>query len=417
VERNHNTDIALIKRYLKGELSAQEMHELERRAQQDPLLMDLMIGMEMAGPEEHGTAMSTIHERIHQRLARKSERKSTTTRIWFAAATVVFALLVVGFWFLKNDQVERPVLAQKPSPVGKQEQTVRPRKKDAALLVETNPPTEKKVMKPLPLTNKRTSEQLAYNGVKSSQKEKVRATAKVEVLPPLSDTIIPESTAYAVTEPIKIDSVKKERLLAVRVSGVVTDKASNEPLPGVMVRAVPSGNATQTDNHGRFALVVPEDKKQLAVSSIGYEHQEVPVEGSDSILIAMQPANEALDEVVVVGYGKQKKNLLTGRVSGVQINTSTENLAIVEARKVAKPLIGWDAYEKYLAEVSQATAGKNGTVTIAFHINQEGEPIDLFVLKGLNNLRDKQAKDIIRAGSKWEPLPLNTWIKVKLSFR
>ena|GEM_PF-1011148 len=417
MERNNRTDIALIKRYLKGELNALEMHELERRAQQDPLLMDLMMGMEMADLGEHEVAVSAIHERIHQRLASNSEPKSATTRIWFAAATVVFALLVVGFWFLKNDRVERPVLAQKPSPAGKQEQTVSPRKTDSALLVATHPPTEKKVVKARPLTNKRKSQQLAYNGVKNTQKKPLRFTRKADALPPLSDTTVPDSMAYAVTEPIKIDSAKKEQLLAVSVSGVVTDKASNEPLPGVMVRAVSSGNATQTDSHGRFALVVPEDKKQLAVSSIGYEHQEVPVKGNDSILIAMQPANGALDEVVVVGYGKQKKGLLTGRVQRVLTNTSTDNdMTIAEARKVAKPLIGWDAYEKYLTEATQAVAGKKGTVTIAFHINEEGEPIDLFVLKGLNNRRDKQAKGIIRGGSKWEVLPKDTWVKVELSF-
>ena len=99
--------------------------------------------------------------------------------------------------------------------------------------------------------------------------------------------------------------------------------ADNEPLPGVNV--VVKGNATTgtiTGIDGEFALSVPSDAI-LSISYIGFKSQEVSVSGKTSFKIILLEDTETLDEVVVVGYGVQKKSVVTASIAKV----SSEDLA------------------------------------------------------------------------------------------
>ena len=103
----------------------------------------------------------------------------------------------------------------------------------------------------------------------------------------------------------------------VLVSGTVTD-STGETMPGVSVRLKGSTNvAAATDIDGRFSLKVPDLKATLEVSFIGYKSQSVALNGRSNVDITLVEDSEALDEVVVVGYGVQKKVTLTGSVSAV----------------------------------------------------------------------------------------------------
>ncbi|MFZ4261946.1 SusC/RagA family TonB-linked outer membrane protein [Sphingobacterium sp. HJSM2_6] len=102
------------------------------------------------------------------------------------------------------------------------------------------------------------------------------------------------------------------------IKGVVKDKSGN-PLIGVSITEKNADKATSTDENGRFELVVTDDQASLQVSYIGYSSQEVPVSSSE-ILITLLEDLTSLDEVVVVGFGTQKKANLTGAVSSVDMD-------------------------------------------------------------------------------------------------
>ena len=109
----------------------------------------------------------------------------------------------------------------------------------------------------------------------------------------------------------------------IQIKGTVVSGADNEPLPGVNV--VVKGNATTgtiTGIDGEFALSVPSDAI-LSISYIGFKSQEVSVSGKRELKIVLQEDAEALDEVVVVGYGVQKKSVVTASIAKV----SSEDLA------------------------------------------------------------------------------------------
>ena len=99
------------------------------------------------------------------------------------------------------------------------------------------------------------------------------------------------------------------------VTGTVMDE-SGEPLIGASVKVVGEPIGAATDLDGRYTLKVPAAATQLTFSYVGYENLTVHIT-SNVIDVTLKPNNEVLDEVVVIGYGTQKKNDMTGSVSTI----------------------------------------------------------------------------------------------------
>src|SRR5690242_2982982 len=96
------------------------------------------------------------------------------------------------------------------------------------------------------------------------------------------------------------------------VTGKVTSSLG-EPIPGVTIKVSGQNIGTVTDGNGAFSLSVP-DTAVLIVSYIGYQTKEVPVSGQSVLNIILEPSSSGLSEVVVIGYGTQKKRDLTGSI-------------------------------------------------------------------------------------------------------
>ena len=113
------------------------------------------------------------------------------------------------------------------------------------------------------------------------------------------------------------------------VSGTVIDQ-TGEPVIGANVIVKGTTNGVITDLDGKFTLTNVPDKGTISVSFIGYKEQVIPVAGKTSIQVMLQEDNAMLDEVVVVGYGVQKKSDVTGamaRVGSEELNTRPVNNA------------------------------------------------------------------------------------------
>lgn len=106
------------------------------------------------------------------------------------------------------------------------------------------------------------------------------------------------------------------------VSGTVTD-SDNIPLPGASVVLKGTATGTQTDFDGNFTLDNVSADGVLVISFIGYTSKEVAVNNQTTLTISLQEDAQALDEIVVVGYGTQKKSDLTGSITTV----SSEDIA------------------------------------------------------------------------------------------
>ncbi|MDN3595970.1 SusC/RagA family TonB-linked outer membrane protein [Zunongwangia endophytica] len=100
------------------------------------------------------------------------------------------------------------------------------------------------------------------------------------------------------------------------ISGEVVD-SEGLPILGINVVEKGTSNGTMTDIDGLFSLEVDSEKAILVFSSIGFETQEIPVEGTQNIKVTMQTSVAGLDEVVVVGYGTSTKRDVTGAVASI----------------------------------------------------------------------------------------------------
>lgn len=103
----------------------------------------------------------------------------------------------------------------------------------------------------------------------------------------------------------------------VTVKGKVTDD-SNEALPGVSIKVKNATNGTTTDINGNYSISVPESNASLLYSFIGFATQEIAVNGRTTINVSLSADSKSLQEVVVVGYGTQKRATITGSISTVK---------------------------------------------------------------------------------------------------
>ena len=106
-------------------------------------------------------------------------------------------------------------------------------------------------------------------------------------------------------------------LQQITITGTVTD-AAGEPLPGVSIMIKGSQQGTATDTDGAFSLQVPNENTILVFSYIGFTTQEIIVGNRRTISVVLIDDTRQLEEVVVVGYGTQKKVNLTGSVSQIK---------------------------------------------------------------------------------------------------
>lgn len=122
------------------------------------------------------------------------------------------------------------------------------------------------------------------------------------------------------------------------VSGVVTDE-NGEGIPGVNVLIKGTSTGTTTDIDGRYRLGVPGDESVLVFSFVGYLSEEATVGNRTVIDMGLLPNIQSLQEVVVVGYGTQKKVTVTGSVASIDdeqiITTKNENIQNMLTGKVA----------------------------------------------------------------------------------
>ena len=114
------------------------------------------------------------------------------------------------------------------------------------------------------------------------------------------------------------------------VSGTISDE-NGEPIPGVNITIKGTITGTVTDVNGQYKINVPNNEAVLVFSFIGYTSQEIVVGTQRSIDINLAEETKHIEEVVVVGYGVQKKVNLTGSVSSVKFDEELENRPITNA--------------------------------------------------------------------------------------
>ncbi|WP_316836558.1 carboxypeptidase-like regulatory domain-containing protein [Pedobacter nutrimenti] len=392
-------DIVLIRQYLRGELDERAMYALERRAQHDPELMDLMMGMELAEGRLHQDNLTEIDQLISMRTGGAKTRKIISWKILAAAASLFIVMGIAVFWMTRTQEM-KPVL--RPSVSAKVQPVLPPdsARNQQQLLTQIQPEKHLRELRRNRLAAKRRhSDTLSPKVVGiENKKDDSLYTAKTS-LAEVAVVGYEAARKKAVTGSSQIilrgtdslASALQGRLAGVRIEsghsdasvlmkGVVKDKQDSSPLSGavIMIRGA-SSITTVTDVKGEFTLSVPSKlkNKNLVVSALGYDQEQIKFKGKDSLDVALNPSTSSLNEVVVVGYGAKRK---------------THSF---------EPLIGWTAYQKYLKDEAVLPDGQSGTVKLEFKLDAHGNPVHVRIKKGLSEKNNQKAVDILMKGSKW----------------
>lgn len=185
-----------------------------------------------------------------------------------------------------------------------------------------------------------------------------------------------------------------------KITGTVLNELG-EPLAGatVMIDGTTVGTLTGTD--GTFSLDVPGPNAKLNVSFIGYVVQQVDLAGRSTIQISLVPAVESLQEVVVVGYGTQRRTTLTGSVSVVKgdvvAKVTTPNITNAMAGQIAGVITrqqggepGSDNSEIHIRGIG--TTGSNGPLIVVNGVVRNNlDQIDPATIESVSVLKDAAA--------------------------
>jgi hypothetical protein len=429
--RKKETDILLIRKYLNGELDARAMHQLERRAQDDPFLMDAIEGYEKVKNDQQ-LQLNQLSASLQQRITHKESRIIPWRMIAIAASVLVF-FTIGGLWIYNSRQPDVPNVALAVKPQVKQSPP-------ATSLAKQSPPAPEPAVQDNKIASLTPPLPKKYAGIarpvikadkavtnSSPQADKL-ANANTGVEEPVNEdsdsTSLSEMVVMDMTKKSKeaaqskrTDTLKESRIfhqpnintaLAGKVAGVrvspaegkpmpgyfdsslkrriegrIIDKMDGMPLPGVSVKVAGTNTGTLTDANGLFKLSVDSNKARLSIGFIGYQSLNVNVNKRDSLkTIAMVPSNNSLNEVVVVGYGIKK----------------TDDEFVVTN---AHPKDGWSSFRKYLKENAKSPDGKTGIIKLSFMVDRYGSVSEITIIKGLSPATNQKAIDLVSDGPDW----------------
>ena len=136
----------------------------------------------------------------------------------------------------------------------------------------------------------------------------------------------------------------------VPISGRVLNE-TGVPIEGASIMVSGTTVGTVTDGDGKFLIYAPDNNATLILTSVGFEEQSVPLNGRTEVIVNMKASQQVMDQIVVVGYGVQKKSVVTGAISSVKAK-DLENIPS--------------------GRVEQALQGRVSGVTIAQNSGQPG---------------------------------------------
>jgi TonB-linked SusC/RagA family outer membrane protein len=176
------------------------------------------------------------------------------------------------------------------------------------------------------------------------------------------------------------------------VSGKIIDSTDKSSLIGASVVIKGTSSGTISDIDGNYTLNVNSLNDTLIFSFIGYMTQEIPINGQNVINISLKPDIAKIDEIVVVGYGTQKKEDLTGAISVI----SEKDMKKANADNMSKALQGRAAGVTVMSVTGQPGASMNIRVRGAGSINNKAQPIVVIdgIITSTAELTNLNPKDI-----------------------
>ena len=221
------------------------------------------------------------------------------------------------------------------------------------LTVALNAQTVTKAFRSVPLktvleeVERQTGYSILFENEAVDVSRPVTATFKDATLQTVLDTVLDKSLRYTVKGGGKLVTISRRSPVSaptapngeMTVAGTVISSADNQPIVGANIYVEGTNVGTTTDAGGNYKLTVPASAKTVTVSFLGYDTKKIAVKDIHLFkLVTLADASNKLEDVVVVGFGVQKKESLVGAVQSVKpsdLQTSSSNLSTSFSGKIA----------------------------------------------------------------------------------
>lgn len=360
------------RRYIKGSRKGKEANRIEREAMKDPFLAEALEGYERI-PNDQQKRITDIRKQV----VRRAQRRNYLIRNLSAVACLLMLLGFGGYFFFSQNELPQEIatVQQEILHEEEQQQPVEPLKIEKAIALnqkeekkETPPPPP-----PVPVPSQKALT-IAEDNITVAEED--MAVVEMEIAMIEKDAMDSIDSAISDTP-------------STMIKGKVFDD-NGKPLIGASVYIDGTSRGTITNLDGFFKLEAL-DTGNINVNLIGYKPVKISADATTPMMhIAMHKDETSLDEVTVVGYGRQKKSLMTGSIQIV----------------MPQPVIGKKAYDAYIEKnlirpTDEICKKKRGTVGLTFYINTEGRPYQIKVEKPLCEQADNEAIRLIEEGPDW----------------
>lgn len=398
------------------------MHDLERRALDDPFLADALEGYQQAGSDQQKN-LAELSSRLQNRMDKKV--RVMVPGIQLSVAASILVMIGIGVWLvLKNNSQKQPQVAENVVKTEKQQQpsisapsSPMPRNADTAgkrntgTLASISPrslpaASDQKGMTPPPVSSLVTKQDSGNNANvpvqqttppasaghvtvedknKSLQYKSNTQSANDAIMQGLSDKKFaakkaPQTPPETLLEVPRADvNIKPSRGGNNTLVGYVT--GNNQPIVGAIVKLAGRDFGVVTDENGRFVMHDVPDNKSLVVRSLGYATKQVKVNGSDSVNVSLDPSANTLMGVTIINPPVNANNS----------SVSTD----------AHPSQGWKALNDYLDKNAISPDGQTGQVKLSFMVDGRGVLSGFKITQSLSPAADQKAIDLITNGPAW----------------
>lgn len=411
-----------IEKYLRGELTPQEMHALEKKALDDPFLADALEGGSMLHAEDFTRDVKNLQEAI-------SNKKKNSRWIWpmriAASLLVLFIVLfavreilettpteqTIAFTEETNETFAKPEPAEelmsdasdssseaKPTPHAAQAQSTskdqgipKEKKSIAQQIVKDEPST---LLAEADDMEEEIAEIPPIAAISEEAKKPVAPIAPIELNPAPAAVEAKEADRERAALAKKIDISRTagmtSTLTPAIIRGIVKSAEDGTPIPGVNVVIKGTTTGTSTNEFGEYEIKPPTSQATIVFAFIGFQSQEHTVDATTTALdVTLELDAVALSEVVVTGTGY------------------SSDKAVV-SYEAAQPEEGNRSFRNYLESnlryPQQAIDSKiEGRVAVDFTVHTNGTVSDFKIIRGIGYGCDEELIRLIKEGPKWIP--------------
>ena len=401
-----------LKDYIRGKRHGKEANRLEREAMKDPFLQGAIDGYDTV-EGDHASAIEQLEKQLTP-LEKHVDKPKKRVNQWVsigAAAALLLLLIGIPYLLFQPDRSAEPIIASSDRIIG-EEPANRPSLDAEIPEGEIAAPLLTKDSLLVADHSTRETEALPHEPVsrqiiQSEQVDKHDTTREADRTipqPPVSRALAGRVSGTAVSESARESSSRITRLSTderdhLLVSGRVVDE-TGEPLIGATISLKDSESiiGTVTDMEGKFRLIVPKDEEgKLVASFIGMNDAPIPLK-ENAGEITLKSDDLALSEVVVTGYGTQKKSITTGAVMTV------------------KKKFGETEFKEYFFEHYDTTLCEGQPIffTVEFFIDAKGRPTGIHIKENSCPGLETEIKRLLLGSPLWSAIDKKMELKIEI---